>query len=116
MRVIHKSLRREFSKRGVCEYCGRKAKTDCAHIWSRGAGQVDIIENLVSLCRRCHRRSHDGHDPSRSALMVIVCQREGKPFSLRFEVANRIEDRVHRLRRMRKVKVWDVDKMGPAPE
>ena len=39
-----------------CEACGRKA-VDIHHIKARGMGgskQMDVIENLQALCRKCH--------------------------------------------------------------
>ena len=121
MRVIHKSLRREIGKRGVCEYCGRKAKTDCAHIWGKGAGWIDIAENFVALDRWCHSTQHNSNtgnkaEPSRKTLMEIVCKREGVPKDEWPVRCAAIKERVDRLRAMKAVKVWDVDKMGPAPE
>lgn len=31
-----------------------------AHYISRGRGGPDILDNLMLLCFRCHRKSHDG--------------------------------------------------------
>lgn len=40
-----------------CEVCGAKA-VDIHHIQARGMGGVktklDVIENLMALCRKCH--------------------------------------------------------------
>lgn len=39
-----------------CEICGQRA-TDIHHIDARGMGgrkSMDVIENLMALCRKCH--------------------------------------------------------------
>jgi len=40
-----------------CEMCGRKA-VDVHHIDGRGEG-MDVISNLMGLCRYCHTKAHD---------------------------------------------------------
>ena len=40
-----------------CEICGRRA-VDIHHIHGRGRGK-DVIENLMALCRICHRKAHE---------------------------------------------------------
>jgi hypothetical protein len=42
----------------LCEACGRKA-VDVHHIDGRGKDK-DVIENLMSLCRDCHTKAHEG--------------------------------------------------------
>lgn len=39
-----------------CEACTKPA-VDVHHIHGRGEGK-DVIENLMSLCRKCHNRAH----------------------------------------------------------
>ena len=41
-----------------CEICSKPA-VDIHHINGRGKGK-DIIDNLMALCRYCHRKIHDG--------------------------------------------------------
>ena len=41
-----------------CEVCGKRA-VDVHHITGRGNGK-DEINNLMGLCRKCHRRAHEG--------------------------------------------------------
>lgn len=41
-----------------CEVCNKKA-VDVHHINGRGPGK-DEINNLMGLCRKCHRRAHEG--------------------------------------------------------
>lgn len=41
----------------TCVVCG-SFPTEPAHIKSRGAGGDDAIDNLMSLCRRCHSEQH----------------------------------------------------------
>ena len=37
----------------LCEVCGARA-VDIHHIEGRGKGK-DVIENLMAVCRKCHR-------------------------------------------------------------
>lgn len=39
-----------------CRACGAWP-SECAHVTSRGAGGTD--EDMISLCRKCHRKQHD---------------------------------------------------------
>lgn len=39
----------------TCQKCGRKGKLELHHIKPITEGQDDTVENLVSLCSRCHR-------------------------------------------------------------
>ena len=39
-----------------CEVCGGRSQ-DIHHINGRGNGK-DVIENLMGLCRKCHRAAH----------------------------------------------------------
>jgi hypothetical protein len=41
-----------------CEACGRPA-VDIHHINGRGLN-MDVIKNLMALCRKCHERAHGG--------------------------------------------------------
>ena len=71
-----------FRLPGPCEYCGRLCPwgRDPAHIFARGLGggsQVDIRENIVSLCRVCHTDSHAGNRPLRCDLLALAAAREG---------------------------------------
>lgn len=111
MKVIDPVLLAEFAKPGRCEFCGRSCPSgrDPAHIFSRGAGRVDIACNLVSLCRHCHSMSHGGEVPTRRDLMCIAAMREGIP-------VQEVEDTVMRLRREKKYKVWNVSERGDVEE
>lgn len=40
----------------ICEACGKPA-VDIHHIHGRGEG-MDVIKNLIALCRKCHDRAH----------------------------------------------------------
>ena len=45
----------------LCEICGKKA-VDIHHINGRGKNK-DVINNLMSLCRDCHRKAHEKLHP-----------------------------------------------------
>ena len=40
-----------------CEGCGCKKSVDVHHLDGRGPG-MDVIENLMGLCRACHEEAH----------------------------------------------------------
>jgi hypothetical protein len=107
MRVEDDDLLAEFRKPGCCECCGRPCPDgrDPAHLLSRGAGRVDIRENLASLRRECHTSSHGGNSPRVWRLFIIVARREGTTPRL-------IWEKIQRIRRDSR-KVWNVAKDGP---
>ena len=57
-RIVNKKLLKD--KKGVCQLCGKKGQTEKHHKKSRGSGGNDIEENLIEVCRKCHRLIHDG--------------------------------------------------------
>lgn len=74
MRILNPDLLADF--RGpACEWCKLSRPTDAAHLFSRGAGHLDIRANLIGLCRECHCGSHSG-TPTKADLMAIVAARE----------------------------------------
>ncbi len=109
MKVVDRNLLREFSALGPCEFCGWNSQRHAHHIYSRGAGQVDIRENLVGLCWRCHRQNHDGHEPKRNQLLQVAAWREGT-------TPHAITAEVHRLRRLPKPIEAAPKKRRPAPK
>lgn len=48
----------EQDDKRLCEHCRIRLITDIHHIKPRGMGgkneKVDVIENLIGLCRNCH--------------------------------------------------------------
>ncbi len=60
---LHKKIYIEYfgcdiSEFSPCEKCQKKAGQDVHHIHGRGEG-MDVIENLMLLCRSCHSLYHD---------------------------------------------------------
>ena len=103
MKVIHRALLDKFRLMTVCAFCGRRViECDPSHIYSRGAGRVDIPENIVNLCRVCHNDSHAGYEPTRAQLLAIAAKREGT-------TPEEITAKVHRIRADDRCKVWVVD-------
>jgi hypothetical protein len=51
-----------------CDLCGSPPPSDPHHARSRGAGGT--AKHLIPLCRKHHRRIHDGHGPDREHLMA----------------------------------------------
>ncbi len=77
MRVVDPVMLQRCRDAKVCEYCRKPAKCDPAHIFSRGAGRLDIAVNLVALCRHDHSMSHAGEVPTKRDLLAIVANRDG---------------------------------------
>ncbi len=48
---------------------------DPHHVFSKGAGRVDVAANLIGLCRACHNGVHAG-TIKRDRLLTIVAKRE----------------------------------------
>ena len=57
-RIINKKLLKD--KKGVCEICHKKGQTEKHHKKTKGSGGDDTEENLIEVCRKCHRLIHDG--------------------------------------------------------
>ena len=57
-RIVNKKLLKD--KKGVCEVCGRKGATEKHHKKSKGSGGDDTEENLIEVCRICHKKIHTG--------------------------------------------------------
>lgn len=100
MLIIDPELVYQFRKQTVCEWCGRRVKSGLAphHVFTRGAGQLDVSFNLIALCpptgNNCHQLFHDGHI-MREDLLAKVAAREGV-------LQDDIVDAVHFLRRLPK--------------
>jgi hypothetical protein len=78
MKIVNTPLIESYRTGGPCRWCNKKVRMRCAaHIFSKGAGQVDIKCNLVQLgmdaltdCP-CHTYSHNGHPPTFDDLLAI---------------------------------------------
>ena len=57
-RIVNKKLLKD--KKKICEICGKRGQTEKHHIKTKGSGGDDIKENLIEVCRICHRKIHDG--------------------------------------------------------
>lgn len=57
-RVVDKKLLKD--KKGKCEICGKTGQTEKHHIKTKGSGGDDLPQNLIEVCRKCHRLIHDG--------------------------------------------------------
>jgi len=81
MRVVNPDTLAEARNRSHCEWCGEPAYwgLQAAHVIARGMGggrQLDIPQNLASLCNRCHFESHANRTPSEDDLLRVVVVRE----------------------------------------
>lgn len=93
VKIIDKELLAEFHRRGLCERCRQRRKTEPHHVFGRGVGggtRLDIRLNLLALCHDCHRLYHDGKVP-RAELVAIVAAREKL-------TTDEVIDHVNRLR------------------
>lgn len=57
-RIVNKKLLQD--KKGICELCGKRGETEKHHKKTKGSGGDDTKENLIEVCRKCHRLIHDG--------------------------------------------------------
>jgi hypothetical protein len=80
--LVDEALLEEFRAKRRCEWCGRKLRhrPQPHHIFSRGAGRLDVRCNLIALggaadCG-CHDLVHVGK-PLRRQLLAVAAGREG---------------------------------------
>ena len=89
-------------RRACCEFCGTFSQSGLHphHLFTRGAGQLDIPINLAALCVLCHHRTHSGHSagPTKLQLLEIVAKREWTSVAA-------IEEEIWRLRRLGKRRI-----------
>lgn len=57
-RIENKKLLKD--KKGFCQICGKAGQTEKHHKKTKGSGGDDTEENLIEVCRKCHRLIHDG--------------------------------------------------------
>jgi hypothetical protein len=82
-----------------CEWCG-KGRSEPHHVFSRGAGRLDVRINLIALCAaftggdNCHASVHAGVI-TRSDLLAEVARREAT-------TPEAIVAEIHRLRQLPK--------------
>lgn len=78
MKIDNKKLREEIGLKRMCEYCGKPSLNppDVHHLFSRGAGWVDIRCNLIALDRTCHQLNHAGKEPMALHLAMKIAERE----------------------------------------
>lgn len=82
MKFVSPETLDRFRQARQCEFClaATVRGADPAHIFARGRDngfQMDIPENLASLCRPCHNSNHAGGRPHLGDLLEIVGAREG---------------------------------------
>lgn len=56
---------------GLCVVCGRPGLPE-AHYMPRSQGGLGIEENIVTLCRECHRRFDQGDREDMTAIGSII--------------------------------------------
>ena len=44
-----------------CRHCGNSAGLHPHHVQYKSAGGEDVLDNLLTLCAKCHRDVHDGY-------------------------------------------------------
>ena len=55
-----------------CRHCGNRAGLHPHHVIYKGAGGADSLDNLLTLCAKCHRDLHDGH-----IKIEVICLKSG---------------------------------------
>lgn len=106
MKIINKPLLASMAHPGPCEWCGKLCSArESHHIFSRGAGRLDIRINLIALGKGfscpCHTEAHQGHITKDDFLAVVAVREKCYQADIR--------DVVHLLRRMQKE--WDGDRL-----
>jgi hypothetical protein len=77
VKVIDRKLLARVRRR-ACEVCDAAPPSEAHHLFTRGAGQLDLPINVVALCSfGCHYRHHFSGTPSTADLLAIVARREG---------------------------------------
>lgn len=83
MRIVNELLLRQFGGPGPCEFCRKLVRRrECHHVYTRGAGRLDLRLNLIALCAtfsggdNCHDAAHNGAI-MRCDLLAVVAAREG---------------------------------------
>ncbi len=77
MKIVNDDLIASYRKRGRCLWCSEMVNLCAAHLFSKGAGQVDLPFNLISLGQNavvdcsCHQDSHYSQSPGRDKLLAI---------------------------------------------
>ncbi len=79
MILIDENALETCRSRRRCEVCGRVGPVEAHHILSKGAGRVDIDENLIALDSSCHSAHHFGGVPATAYLLEQVSERTGSP-------------------------------------
>ncbi len=79
MKLINEKLLAEFRRKPACELCLEPTPQGCDphHVYSRGAGRVDVRANISGLCRRCHQLV-EADVEAKAKLIRIVATREGR--------------------------------------
>lgn len=75
MTIVDDALLEQIRQQWLCELCGHRRKVEPHHVWSRGAGRLDVSGNILALCRPCHQLAHQGLI-RRVALQLLVAHRE----------------------------------------
>lgn len=81
-RLREETFRRDGYRCARCKCLGRQAGGTCvlnaAHIVSRAKGGLDVLANLRTMCRSCHRRhdaaGHRAERPARCSHGAAVCR------------------------------------------
>lgn len=80
MIIKNDALLATYRTAGPCEYCHKSCRErEPHHVYTRGAGRLDVPCNLLSLGKAfecgCHREVHDGKI-ARAAFLSVVARRE----------------------------------------
>ena len=45
----------------ICQICGRAEKAEGHHIIDHQFGGAGIVDNIITLCQKCHKEVHRGN-------------------------------------------------------
>lgn len=94
--IIDPALLEEYRLRCKCELCGKEVRggTQPHHLFTRGAGRMDVSFNLAALCAPCHHAIHL-NAVWKPRLFGIVAAREGM-------TVEQLKEKLWELRRRKK--------------
>ncbi len=84
MTIIDDACLQKFREAPFCEYCltPNRGQIHPHHYLARGmggGGQLDVRENLCSVCSDCHTRVHTGEIPRHVILALIAVRMKAWP-------------------------------------
>lgn len=93
MKIVDDKTLDVARRRERCEWCRSFCTPQPHHVFTRGAGQLDVPFNIVALCFVCHDRHHyssltgKGRKADKAAFLEKIAERDGWSSGEAVEVA-----------------------------